>query len=694
MRLLKFRVKNFRSVQDSDWIDIGGVTSLIGTNESGKTNLLTPLWKLNPANDGAINEIADYPRSRYQEFRAMVEKPVFIEATFELGEELAKKISDIAGIEKGEVLNAHIGRDFGGKYFLQFPDAGTNRSFRSALATWKLTYAVTQIRANKTDDSDEVFVARLIKIADEAKLTFSNKEKADKDELDSAYEIIDDALTAEEKIDPLGMLLMTAAKSLKSMSESVEKNVQDCEGVWTAVKGAMPKFVYYSNYGNLDSEIHLGRVIEDMQRTDLGPKSEARIRTLKVLFEFVGLSPQEIRQLGSEPEEPSSGFTEDQLAKFAEQKKERTILLKSASSKLTKEFREWWLQGKYVFDLQADGDFFKVWVHDEQRPEPIELEGRSTGLQWFLSFFLIFLVESSDTHANTVILLDEPGLSLHPIAQKDLFRFFGKLSESNQLIYTTHSPFLVDPDHLDFVRAVYVDGSGLTSVSADLRAGVNAKQTFNSIYPVHAALGLSVSETLFQGCQPIIVEGVSDQIYLSAIKTLLIRKKKIAPKRELLFVPSGGAKGATTVASILAGKDEVLPVVLLDGDTIGQSSAKSLKSGLYEKSVDRVIDIGVLLSMPGAEIEDVLPRGFMAERVVRTLPRTDPPEFDAFWDQSKPIIPQIRKFSEINGIELPEGWKVQLAIDVKQQLLSNPDRFLKDDELVKSWVVFFNEFVE
>src|SRR6266511_2271414 len=65
MDLKKFRVTNFRSVEDSGWIETDDVTALIGTNESGKTNIILPLWKLNPAKEGAIIPTADYPRKRY-----------------------------------------------------------------------------------------------------------------------------------------------------------------------------------------------------------------------------------------------------------------------------------------------------------------------------------------------------------------------------------------------------------------------------------------------------------------------------------------------------------------------------------------------------------------------------------------------------------------------------------------------------
>jgi ABC-type cobalamin/Fe3+-siderophores transport system ATPase subunit len=88
MKLLKFRVTNFRSVRNSGWIETDDVTALIGTNESGKTNILVPLWKLNPAKDGAIDLTADYPRKHYNEFRSLKPQPLFIEAHFEVGEPL------------------------------------------------------------------------------------------------------------------------------------------------------------------------------------------------------------------------------------------------------------------------------------------------------------------------------------------------------------------------------------------------------------------------------------------------------------------------------------------------------------------------------------------------------------------------------------------------------------------------------
>ena len=142
-----------------------------------------------------------------------------------------------------------------------------------------------------------------------------------------------------------------------------------------------------------------------------------------------------------------------------------------------------------------------------------------------------------------------PGLSLHPLAQYDLSKFFDNLATTNQMIYTTHSPFLVHADRLDRARKVYVDEAGTTKATSDLRKGAELQP--GAAYAVHSALGLSVADSLMLGCQPVIVEGSSDQHYLTAIKTLLIASGKLRPVRELVFPPAGGTKNTKMVASIL-----------------------------------------------------------------------------------------------------------------------------------------------
>src|SRR5687768_13161841 len=205
-----------------------------------------------------------------------------------------------------------------------------------------------------------------------------------------------------------------------------------------------------------------------------------------------------------------------------------------------------------------------------------------------------------------------PGSSLFPYTT--LFR-------SNQLLYTTHSPFMVDADHLDRVKAVYVDDKRTTVTSENLRAReVNVSQS-QSIYAVYAALGLSVSDTLFLGCQPVIVEGQSDQIYLSLIKTYLIGKALITPSRELVFPPAGGTRGVKPMVSILGAKDDDLPYVTLDSDLAGKTMAGQLRAGLYKRAPDRVLLVGDFITMQDAEVEDLFPQEFIARHVTRYLQR-------------------------------------------------------------------------
>lgn len=107
---MKFQVENFRSVADSGWIETSDVTALIGTNESGKTNLLMPLWKLNPAGkDGVVNLLADAPRNRYNVIRDAEKKPIFIRAVFELDDAEGDTVAAIASLLRIGVGGTAIG---------------------------------------------------------------------------------------------------------------------------------------------------------------------------------------------------------------------------------------------------------------------------------------------------------------------------------------------------------------------------------------------------------------------------------------------------------------------------------------------------------------------------------------------------------------------------------------------------------
>lgn len=692
MRLVSFRVTEFRSVNDSGWIDAEDVTALIGTNESGKTNILLPLWKLNPADEGAIDLKADLPRDKYHVYREADPKPVFITAKYELLQEEKEALSKLSSHDADEFSVVIASKDFDNNLFWKFPcekgiDPDLIKKAEEALLSCRKSIESKKDSSNRAENER---CERALTLLESAALSLKAT--------DSVVDSIKGALSEIEKFEDdvkasvACAAMQEASQQIRGIIDEASKpQLSDSAKVIDYLTKNMPKYVYYSNYGNLDSQIYLPRVLEDIDKKNLGVKEAAKARTLKTLFKFVKLSPQEITDLGTET---TQNPTPEQIEKIADKKKEREILLSSASSSFTKSFNEWWKQGNYTFEFQADGNFFRIWVSDAVRPERIELESRSTGLQWFFSFYLVFLVESELHHQNAILLLDEPGVTLHPLAQKDLFLFFENLAENNQIMYTTHSPFMVDSNHLERVRSVYIDASGKTVVSPDLRASerLNGKNQPQSIYPAHAALGLSVSDTLLVNCNPVLVEGESDQVYLSALKSLLISKGKIAPLKELVFIPTGGVKGIKATAAILSGVNEVRPPVIVDGDKPGSKVAAELKADFYAADQAKIINVSQFTNLAEGEIEDILPKDKFARIIARFLPRPEEvdEEFDDVVVETEPICNQVENYAKSHGISLGQGWKVKLATLVKREILKGTDKVVSeaDDEFDKIFELF------
>ena len=682
MLLDSFRVTEFRSVQDSGWIEAEQITALIGTNESGKTNVLLPLWKLNPADDGKIDLKTDLPRDKYHTYRSASPKPVFIYAKYVLTMSEQEAIAELSGHSIDELSQVVVSKDFDGNLFYEFPFAIDDISSvvekgKMILEACKSTLEAAKASATKTEIERREKALEDIRIA----LELLDRLDATASSLSAAYDKLKE-FDEDVKASVVCAAMSDAIQKFKTLiSESSKPRLSETETVTDYVRDHMPKYVYYSNYGNLDSQIYLPQVLQNLSKSDLGVKEAAKARTLRTLFKFVQLDPKEITDLGAET---IGSLTQVQIDTMAEKKKEREILLSSASSAFTKSFNEWWKQGNYTFEFQADGNFFRIWVSDSVRPERIELESRSTGLQWFFSFYLVFLVESEQHHQNAILLLDEPGVTLHPLAQKDLFLFFENLAQNNQILYTTHSPFMVDSNHLERVRSIYIDANGKTVASPDLRAveRLRGKNQPQSIYPAHAALGLSVSDTLLVNCNPVLVEGESDQVYLSALKNLLISKGKIAPLKEIVFIPTGGVKGIKATSAILAGASEVKPPVLLDGDKPGTKMATELKSDFYATEKEKVIIVSEYTALQNGEIEDLFPKTKIAKIVARFLPRPEEvdEEFDDVIVEDTPLCDQIEAFAKMHGIDLEKGWKVRLATTIKREVLRGTDKIISETD--------------
>jgi len=702
--LKRFKVKNFRSIEESDWVYLGNNTCLVGTNEAGKTNLLLALWKLRPANSEPIVPLDDFPRHLYSQYKAdNHSNDVFILADFILADDLQEELATDLKCDKEQIETVLVQRKYDSGYYISFPYTKIDSFDPSRLSTLLAKFNKKINSYEHFIKEDEELKASVQSFIDNQIEIFSHKESVFYEDIDNfKTEIIDYKKIFGRKKNLPDFFDGNLLNPLEFFLNAFKGNtILPTPEIKQKILASLPNFVYYSDYGNLDSEIFLPRVIEDTKRSDLTESARAKARTLDVLFKYVKLSPLEIYELGNdrkviiktvdnyqrEISVEEEELTEEEIQNWADKKRERGILLRSAAAQLTKSFKEWWLQGDYIFDFEADGQHFRINVSDSLRPEAIELEGRSRGLQWFFSFFLVFLVETKESHDNTVLLLDEPGLSLHPIAQYDLAKFFRKLSEDNQLIYTSHSPFLVDMDNLANVKAVYVNKeTGKTQVSANLR--YDEKDAEKSIYPVHAALGLTVSDTLLLGCLPILVEGVSDQIYLNLVKRYLIANGKLKYSKELVFIPTGGVRGVGPISTLVSARDDELPYVLLDSDQSGKDYKNKLTGGRYKDERDKVLEVSDFLGEEQYEIEDLFPNESIVREIDRMYRARD--FFEDFYNIDKPIVNQIEKWAQDNSIELEKGWKVDLARNMQNRFdkaFSNVN-----ESLVEAWVNLFNRF--
>ena len=610
MRLLKFKVYNFKTIDESEWITTDNITCLVGENESGKTNVLTALLKLKPADENyKINIISDYPRHRYTEEREIAPTKKFIEAIFEFDEPYILKYTT----KQPSIINE---------------DTDESEEQHNLEESYEFNYVMVQRYYN------------------ESYKVYGIKNEKDIDNFDKYKEIINN------KDDVIKMI---------------------------------PKFVYYASYANLSSELYLPNIINDLERyNSLSEKSKNKAKTLKVLFDFVKLSPQEILELGKET---TQSKTEDVITNELKNKKEREIMLDSASANMTRSFKEWWKQGNYRFKFSADGMYFRIWVSDDVRPENIELENRSSGLQWFFSFYLIFVTENAGEHNNSIILLDEPGHTLHPMAQKDLSLFFNSLAEKNQLIYTTHSPFLVDSMNITRTKVVYSELDGRTNISDNLKIKKKAAQ--KSIYPINSAIGITISDTMLIGTKPIIVEGVSDQIYLTYIKRILLKNNLIKYEDELVFMPVDGTKNIKPVVSIITGKEEVLPIVLVDNDVSGKEKKKSLEKNLYIEDKNKLLSVDQYThkKIENAEIEDIMDENIIADAFNREY-HSEYEDFEYNSTSKKSIVQQIEEFAKENEIILDDGWKVKIA---KKYINKE---IIPSEKIKEKWIKLFNDLQE
>ncbi|WP_027518048.1 AAA family ATPase [Bradyrhizobium sp. WSM1417] len=541
MRLKSFRVREFQSVRDSGLIEVDDIACLVGKNEAGKSALLKALYRLRPvvSSEGNFSVTIDYPRMDVEDYRHSVEankRPVAIPiwAEYTLDEELAN-------------IEATFGREcFVEKTLALYKNYHNDRFFTLKVNEQK----AFQYYVSKADISEP---------AREAVIAAGSKPSDILIELNALEQ------TAEVK-----RLTDTFGKIAKA---SFSKFLYD-----EYLSDNVPSFLYFDEYYQLSGHENIPALIERSNAKKLKTSDHPMLGLIRLarlsLDDLVGAKS-----------------TIDLKGK-----------LEGASNYLSKQILKYWSQNKHLrmtFDVRPGlpedppgmQSGMNIWggVFDSRHSVTTELGSRSRGFVWFFSFLAWY----SDVKRNgdkVILLLDEPGLTLHAKAQEDLLRYFEtELKGDHQLIYSTHSPFMIDPRRFDRVRivqdlSVESDDDGETGAGTTVLPDVFAASD-DSLFPLQGALGYEIHQTLFVSPYSVVVEGAADLLFMQAMSGILESSGRTGLDPKWTITPVGGASKVPTFVALLGTQRGMTIVTLLDTQKADETSIEAIyKEKLLKKS--------------------------------------------------------------------------------------------------------------
>ena len=311
----------------------------------------------------------------------------------------------------------------------------------------------------------------------------------------------------------------------------------------------LPKFVYFDNYSLMRGKISINEL---RQRSENGGPFDDADRTFLSLLTLSGVSLEDLeKDLGYE---------------------DIKVELESASITITDEIFEYWQQNRQLkveFDVsQADprdaaplnqGKILHVRIENARHRVTVSFDERSKGFVWFFSFLSYFSHLEETESGDLIILLDEPGTALHAMAQKDFLRFMDeRLSPRCQVLYTTHSPFMIDLEKLHRIRLVQdMDGVGTVITDDPVH---NDRET---VFPLQMALGYQMAQTLFLSPHCLMVNSPSDLIYLQVLGDMVAAEAGSRIDPRWVIIPVGSTDNLSTFITLL-GDNYVSVAVMMD----------------------------------------------------------------------------------------------------------------------------------
>ncbi len=555
MKLKRVKIKKYKSFEESQEFKIeNDVTILVGMNESGKTSALEAIAKTNYfQNDDSFkfNVTHDYPRKEKKKMDKLGVVPEAVVCTYEIDENLISMIER----ELGEGV-------------LESIEFSVTTKYNNTPKYWSV------IKINKGK-----FIKNITK-----KLGLSSKtlnSKLEKINNKEELEVLKSEYTDEKYLEGLSKFDKYFKNEWNWNSDVISEYITR-----EFLEPNLPKFLYYDEYFSLPSRISIEKL--ESEKLD-----EYDLKTAKALFELADINTSEILK--------SNDF-EDYISE-----------LEATEAIISEELFSYWttnknLQITFRIDKREDTDAYnntKIIEHIldirvKNKGVSLPLKNRSKGFNWFFSFLVWFKRIQEDSSSNYILLLDEPGLNLHASAQADLLNFIEDLSDKYQIIYTTHSPFMIPSDSLNRVRTVLETDKG--SVVSD---SIQEKDP-NTLFPLQAALGYDIAQNLFVSKKNLLVEGVSDLVILTAMSSVLELENRESLRDDITIVPTGGLEKVATFISLLRGS-KLEMVCLLDSYTDAKGKAKMenlISEKIIHKNKIRFFD-EFLSEYTKADIEDL-----------------------------------------------------------------------------------------
>jgi hypothetical protein len=610
MLLRKARITKFRSIDDSSLVTIDpDVTVLVGQNESGKTAFLKALHKARAVESSVGFDVQeDYPRKDLTSYRkrhdSNPQQVVALVYQFEASD--IERITKAIGVEvlpEGHEITWERSYAGGGTVNGLFPAERPYIDYRLSQTSLDIE---TKNRLGAT-----LTVKSLIAGLEEADLNTD------------------------------GQAL------LSDLKEKFGKSAWDNALSWymweKLIRPYIPKFLYFDDYYLLPDKVNLRSLKRKASAGTLDPEDE----TVLALFSMADMSLDDmLNEAGYEAVKAN---------------------LEGLSNTITDQIFTFWTQNKELavqIDVREDpsddppfdnGPNLYIRIHNHRHRVTVPFGQRSRGFIWFFSFLVWFdSVREKLGEENLVLLLDEPGLNLHALAQDDLLQYIDNLAGTHQVIYTTHSPFMVRGERLHQVRLVEDRLGEGTRVADDVTGSDPA-----TVFPLQAALGYTIAQNLFISKRNLLVEGPADLVYLRFMSMQLEAHGRAGLRDDVTIVPVGGLDKLATFVALLQGNQ--LEMVVLH-DSTGKADQR-LTSVVQAKLIrdKQLLNYGMFVptngtAAPAADVEDLFtPAEYLVlfnGAYVKELPQK-------FTVASLPagdrIVERITRHLRSEGLELKKG---------------------------------------